>query len=524
MRKIGTKACTITSIILILMIVFFLVDKEKTENFPLKKITIVDSDDIKLNGTKESLVNELKKMGFEFIPYKKVMNYKKYGDKQTTKYIILDSISKFNPNFVITQDNKNSYSFVLISPWYLKHKTLLIIIYFILLCLILILVINWIKQRKKEKRQTCQLKILEAIQNRLYLSIRSLQTTIWTYQNNFFKFNESALQFLPIKEIIQTPEGLKKIINPQDINEFNNMLIKLDSQYKNGNKEIYISQMRIKSKFSQKYIWIEWRFCYLNINNETITCGLLQNIEQAKQLEYELIKAKKLTEQTELKQSFLANMSHEIRTPLNAIVGYSNLLADSENDFSEEEKKNFIDIIQRNNNYLLKLINDVLELSRLESENLLFNMELYPANKIVEEVYQTHRVLINSYLNFSLELPENHKMENILIDRLRLTQVITNFLGNANKFTAKGFIKLCLKYNDETKEVIISVEDSGKGISKEEQELIFDRFYKSDESEQGTGLGLSISRVIMQKMNGRIEVDSEIGKGSKFSVILPYIK
>lgn len=522
MQKIGIKACTITSIILILIITSFLFNKENIEEFPLKKIAIVDSGNIKLKDTKDSLVNELKKMGFQFIPYKKVINYKNYGDEQKTKHIIIDRISKFNPNFIIAQDNQNIYCFVLTSPWYIKYKVTLILIYFILLCLISILIINWLKQRKKQRKQIRQLKILEAIQNKLYLSVRSLQTTIWTYQNKIFKFNESVLQILPIKELIQTPEELKKIIDPQDINEFNNLLVKLDSQYKSENKDIYINQMRMKSSLSQKYIWIEWRFCYSNIDNETITCGLLQNIELAKQREYELIKAKKQTEQAELKQSFLANMSHEIRTPLNAIVGYSNLLADSENDFSEEEKKNFIDIIQRNNNYLLKLINDVLELSRLESGNLLFNMELYPANKIVEEVYQTHRVLINNYLNFSLEIPENHKMENILIDRLRLTQVITNFLGNANKFTAKGFIKLCLKYKDETKEVIISVEDSGKGISKEEQELIFDRFYKSDESEQGTGLGLSISRVIMQKMNGRIGVDSEIGKGSKFSVVLPY--
>jgi len=153
MRKIATKACTITSIILILIIVFFLVNKEKIEDFPLKKNSIVNSDDIKLNNTKDPFLNELKKMGFEFIPYKKVINYKKYGDKQKAKYIILDSISKFNPNFVITQDNKSTCNFVLISPWYVKYRVLLIIIYFILLCLILILVINWLKQRKKGKRQ-----------------------------------------------------------------------------------------------------------------------------------------------------------------------------------------------------------------------------------------------------------------------------------------------------------------------------------------------------------------------------------
>lgn len=304
MQKIGIKACTITSIILILIITSFLFNKENIEEFPLKKIAIVDSGNIKLKDTKDSLVNELKKMGFQFIPYKKVINYKNYGDEQKTKHIIIDRISKFNPNFIIAQDNQNIYCFVLTSPWYIKYKVTLILIYFILLCLISILIINWLKQRKKQRKQIRQLKILEAIQNKLYLSVRSLQTTIWTYQNKIFKFNESVLQILPIKGLIQTPEELKKIIDPQDINEFNNLLVKLDSQYKSENKDIYINQMRMKSSLSQKYIWIEWRFCYSNIDNETITCGLLQNIELAKQREYELIKAKKQTEQAELKQSF----------------------------------------------------------------------------------------------------------------------------------------------------------------------------------------------------------------------------
>ncbi len=436
------------------------------------------------------------------------------------EYIIDWAIaSKYN---YLDLDSLSSDVKIINYPWYLKHKTLLIVLCIIILGSISISISGWIKQIKKNKVQNNRLKKMESLQNKLYLSIRGSQNAAWSYQNGYFKFDESAAQIIPINDIHLSVDKLRELIHPQDMDEFNTMLLNLNFQYKKNDKKTHIYQMKISSTVPQEYIWVEWRFRNSEFNGEAVTCGLLQDIERSKQREFELIKAKELAEQAELKQSFLANMSHEIRTPLNAIVGFSNLLADPDNELSEEEKASFIDIIQRNNENLLKLVNDVLEMSRIESGNLSFNMKIFPANEIIHEIYQTHRVIINKNLNFSLVIPQDHKSENILIDRLRLTQVVTNFLSNANKFTAKGFIKLSLTYNDCQKEVKISVDDSGKGITKEEQKLIFDRFYKSDEFVQGTGLGLSISRIIMQKMNGRIEVESEVGKGSTFSVILPY--
>ena len=269
------------------------------------------------------------------------------------------------------------------------------------------------------------------------------------------------------------------------------------------------------------YQWWEFRYSVLQNNEQNpIITGLLVNIQEIKDKEEELIRARKLAEQAELKQSFLANMSHEIRTPLNAIVGFSNLLT-TEKNISEEEKKEFASIIDNNTRLLLKLVNDVLELSRIESGNMSFHCEDCSAHHFAETVYQTHQVIILPPVEFIKEFPDEDVT--IHIDRMRLTQVITNFLGNAKKFTSQGHIKLGYFCDKEKKEIHIFVEDTGAGIPKEELQMIFERFYKRNEFVQGVGLGLAISKVIVEKMNGHIDVQSEVNKGSRFTAVLPYL-
>ncbi|WP_281514963.1 sensor histidine kinase [Phocaeicola sartorii] len=265
------------------------------------------------------------------------------------------------------------------------------------------------------------------------------------------------------------------------------------------------------------YQWWELRCSTMkSIFGEQKTTGLLLNIEEYKKREQELIEAREVAEKAELKESFLANMSHEIRTPLNAIVGFSNLLASPDMEFSDEEKKQFIDTITRNNELLLKLINDILEISRIESGYFSFNNEDWPLASVVDEIYQTHSLLMPRTLEFSLEKGDGTVW--VHLDRDRLVQVITNFLNNAAKFTTKGYIKLGWNYVEERHEVELYVEDTGIGISKSEQKVIFSRFYKKDEFVQGTGLGLFICKVIVEKLGGRIALSSEVGVGSRFSV------
>lgn len=238
-------------------------------------------------------------------------------------------------------------------------------------------------------------------------------------------------------------------------------------------------------------------------------------VKQNKELEVALEKAK---ESDQMKSAFLANMSHEIRTPLNAIVGFSNLM-NTDIELSKAERENFTELINTNSDLLLNLINDILDLSRIESGRMSFSFQQYSLNELISTIYQTFQVLMPENVELRMQIPE--KSISIPTDKFRLTQVITNFLSNAIKFTQKGYILIGYEYREEGRHVHIFVEDTGIGIPKEKQDAVFNRFTKLDEFAKGTGLGLSICKVIAERFDGYIAVESEIGKGSRFSIILP---
>lgn len=271
------------------------------------------------------------------------------------------------------------------------------------------------------------------------------------------------------------------------------------------------------------YEWWELRYSTLSATTggRHIITGVLQNIQDIKDHEEELIRARRLAEHAELKQSFLNNMSHEIRTPLNAIAGFANLLV-YDPELSGAEKQEYAGIINTNTKLLLKLVDDVLQLSRMETANMSFDLRRESVHHLLETIYQTHSVLINPSLEFVTDFSDRDVFVNV--DCIRLTQVITNFLNNANKFTPQGYIKLGYIYRPATNEVSIYVEDTGIGIPKEEQEMIFARFYKRSEFSQGVGLGLAICKAIAEKMGGCIEVESQVGRGSRFAVVLPCVE
>lgn len=238
-------------------------------------------------------------------------------------------------------------------------------------------------------------------------------------------------------------------------------------------------------------------------------------VKQNKELEVALEKAK---ESDQMKSAFLANMSHEIRTPLNAIVGFSNLM-NTDIELSKEERENFTELINTNSDLLLNLINDILDLSRIESGRMTFSFQQYSLNELISTIYQTFQVLMPKNVELRMQIPE--KSISVLTDKLRLTQVITNFLSNAIKFTQEGYILIGYEYREKERSVHIFVKDTGIGIPKEKQDAVFNRFTKLDEFAKGTGLGLSICKVIAERFDGYIAVESEVGKGSRFSIILP---
>ena len=244
--------------------------------------------------------------------------------------------------------------------------------------------------------------------------------------------------------------------------------------------------------------------------------ALIHDIGDRVQRSNELIEAKQRAEEADrMKSVFLANMSHEIRTPLNAIVGFSEIIALTED---EVEKAEYLNIIQKNSNLLLQLINDILDLSRIESGKSEMNFQLVEMTGLIDEVEKVHRLKMKTAIRLNVIRPDEEIW--IMVDRNRITQVLFNFLSNAIKNTHEGAITLGLEVCGEWLKVYVT--DTGCGIAKEKLPLIFNRFEKLNDFVQGTGLGLPICQSIVERLGGKISVESEVGVGSTFVMTLPY--
>lgn len=260
-------------------------------------------------------------------------------------------------------------------------------------------------------------------------------------------------------------------------------------------------------------------------SREGVHWAAMKTIEELEelnhQLQVELRKARAAQAQAEAanqnKSVFLANMSHEIRTPLNVIMGFSNLIVTAA---TEEEKRMYAEVLENNCSLLLQLINDILDLSKIESGTLTFAEEEMELNILLEELASAMRTRIVAeevILNcVTLSAPCF-----VVAEKKRLSQVLINLLTNAIKFTTKGSIRL--GYEIHGKMLYFYVADTGCGFPESQRQKVFERFVRLDSAKPGTGLGLAICRTIVEKMGGCIGVESEEGKGSCFWFTIPYI-
>ncbi|WP_418983855.1 ATP-binding protein [Alistipes sp.] len=240
------------------------------------------------------------------------------------------------------------------------------------------------------------------------------------------------------------------------------------------------------------------------------------DITELKQTERNLIEAKNKAEVSDrLKSAFLANMSHEIRTPLNAIVGFSYLLTETDDP---DDRREYMRVVEENNNLLLKLISDILDLAKIEAGTFEFNYEMIDVNQLCEEAVRSLALKVQNK-PVKLLFGAHEKECTVFGDKSRLLQIITNFVTNAVKFTPEGSITI--GYALELPDIRFWVEDTGKGIPRDQIDRIFDRFVKLNSFAQGTGLGLPICKSIVEQMKGRIGVESEVGRGSRFWFTVP---
>lgn len=309
----------------------------------------------------------------------------------------------------------------------------------------------------------------------------------------------------PLSQII----GIYSYIHPNDAGYINSFF----EEVKQGKAHHFRREVRVKSGDGWKWICanITRNPQSVDPNKPEMIC-INYDITELKDSQ---LKRERAEELDRLKSAFLANMSHEIRTPLNAIVGFSQLLAETDDP---EERHEFVEIIDSNNRMLLQLISDILDLAKIESGTMDFKFADMSVKEVINEIVTSFRIKMPD--NVALIAPKDSPECQIYSDRMRLTQVISNFLNNAIKYMSEGCITLAYEIIGD--EIKFSVTDTGDGMSQEIQAHIFDRFYKGNTFKQGTGLGLSICETIVNRLGGRIGVNSELGKGSTFWFTHPY--
>ena len=278
-------------------------------------------------------------------------------------------------------------------------------------------------------------------------------------------------------------------------------------------------ELRLDLLNTGEYKWVDLKGVAQEFDERgkvTKILGFIADIQKRRDDEQALIEAKQRAEESDrLKSAFLANVSHEIRTPLNAIVGFSEVIAHTE---SECEREEYLDIVKANSNLLLHLINDILDLSRIESGKSEMHFQQVEIAGLVDEVEKVHQLKMKLNVDLRVVRPQGEFWTST--DRNRVMQVLFNFLSNAIKNTETGSITLGLKQEGDWLKLFVS--DTGCGIPEEKLPQIFTRFEKLNDFVQGTGLGLSICKSIVERLGGRIEVSSEQGQGSTFALYLPY--
>jgi PAS domain S-box-containing protein len=328
-------------------------------------------------------------------------------------------------------------------------------------------------------------------------------------------------------EVFENTDIYKEWIHPDDRERVINQLIKNKNE---PDKEHFYEHRIIDSNNVVRWLWIRTFPVYNEKGVVYRRAGIASDITHHRQLLSELIEARNKAEESDrLKSAFLANMSHEIRTPMNGILGFTELLRDSH--INPVEKENYIKVIHTNGLQLLNLINDIVDIAKIEANQLLITKINVPINSLLFDIYnlfiEEQKRLHKTEISFTFETPSNSERVEIFTDRFRLQQILSNLLSNAFKFTKSGEIRFgySIVENNGISQFLFFVKDTGIGIAENMQEIIFERFRmienKNYKNKQGTGLGLAISKGLLELLGGKIWVTSDPHSGSSFYFTVP---
>jgi len=393
----------------------------------------------------------------------------------------------------------------------------------IMLCLVAVVIalIHLVNERRELIKRIEQQKNVPLQNVETELLLRTMKVATWTidvatgrlqYENDY---RQRGNAFRPggHSRFADTYEQ----IHPDDQERVAHSLERLCK----GEVTDYHEQYRASAYATDDYYWAESYATvaeYSEQGHPITIVGASMIIDERKKLEQDLLDAQqKATESDRMKSAFLSNISHEIRTPLNAIVGFSEIMANLDDP---EEKQKLIEIIRRNNAVLLRIINDMVNVSRIESGEEAIVRRPVNLNQLLKKTVNDQQQLVgDNQTTLEARLPE--QPTTISSDEGKIGNILQNFISNALKFTPNGTITVGYQPLKETRKVRIYVKDTGKGIAKADQARIFDKFTKLDEFSQGTGLGLYISKQFAHSIGGIIGVESKEGEGSTFWLQLP---
>lgn len=342
-------------------------------------------------------------------------------------------------------------------------------------------------------------------------------------QGNFIRCNQPLANFLGFSN---TDEIIGKNTHDLFSIELANELIELEQNILAGEKNSVSTHKEIHVK--DRSLWINHTLVGIKDSNGITTkvIGITRDITEYITTQQEIIKAKEKAEKADkLKSAFLANMSHEIRTPINGILGFASLMEMKE--FSRDKEIEYLRIINNSGKILLNLINDIIDIAKIEAGQLNINYSNVILPDLFEELasfYQGEKIRRSKEnIELRVNMPDSNYYHSIQTDQLRLKQIINNLIGNALKFTHKGYIEI--GFQPVEHQLLFFIKDSGVGLEKQECSIIFDRFKqagKSSSKKEGTGLGLAISKGLVELLGGKIWVESEPDKGSIFYFTLPF--
>ena len=395
------------------------------------------------------------------------------------------------------------------------------IVFFVITVVMIWLIFLQRHQRKQLKGELTELAKIQKRNVEYEFVIKAMRVCVWhidaktgaiSYEQDF---RDKSVNW------VQATDGMgytdtTNLVDPRDRDHVFAAMNAICSGRTSDYHEIY----RVLTPYSPKPFY--WEESYATVADRdvdgkpTIIVGTSMRIDERKAMEEALVLARNKAEESDrLKSAFIANISHEIRTPLNAIVGFTSILPDINDD---TERKSLLDLVHENTQKLLRIIDDVVSISKVEAGQEELVMTAFELNTMLSDLMVRYQADLHPGVEMAMAFASD--MENVTTDHSRLMEIMKHILSNAVKFTSKGIITVGYD-KPEAGRIRIWVRDTGKGIAEELQERVFERFFKVDEFIPGAGLGLSVCRTLAQSLGGQVGVESKLGEGSCFWVEIP---